>query len=171
LFHLFFVATKRRLTMWSLMPWKKPAGGSLASQPLERDFSRLRSDFDSLLDRMWHSWPLPADEWLDGRLGGGLDVEETDAHYIFHVTAPGFEVGDFDVSASAGQLVVKAEQKESANGGNGSSFRYGRIQRIIPLPDGVETDRLEAEYRAGILRLKVPKGRATQPKRIPVKSA
>jgi HSP20 family protein len=157
--------------MWNLMPWKKPAGGALAAQPLERDFSRLRSDFDSLLDRMWSSWPMLADEWSDGRFGGGLNVEDTDADVVFHLTAPGFEIGDFDVSVTGNHLVVKAEHKESADGKNGSSYRYGRIQRMIPLPEGAETDRLEAEYRAGILSVKVPKGRLTQAKRIPVKSA
>ena len=157
--------------MWNLMPWKKLEGSGLASQPIERDFSRLRSDFDSLLDRMWHSWPALGDEWLDGRFGGGLDVDETDSHYVVHVTAPGFEVGDFEVSISGKQLVIKAERKESANGHSGSSYRYGRVQRTMPLPDGAQTDLIDAEYRAGILTLKMPKGKETEARRIPVKSA
>jgi len=161
--------------MWNLIPWKKNGlGGALTAAPFEREFSRIRSDFDSLFDRMWNQWP-PGDDWFDGRLndgmGSGLDFDESETHYVVNVTAPGFEPGDFDVSVRGKQLAIKAERKESQNGNGGSSYRYGRIQRIIPLPDGAQTDLIEAQYKAGILSLTFPKGAETQPKRIPVKSA
>jgi HSP20 family protein len=154
--------------MWSLVPWKKDSG-TPQDLPMEREFSRLRSDFDSLLARMWGPWPSAGD-WFDGRFGG-MDYEETETHHVLHVTAPGFEPADFNVSVSGNQLVVRAEKKESTSGKNGSSHRYGRIERVIPLPEGSQPDLIDAEYKAGILVLKLPKGPEKQPKRIPVKSA
>lgn len=156
--------------MWGLVPWKKDSG-TLTASPFEREFSRLRSDFDTLLDRMWSQWPPLGDDWFDGRFAAGLNVEETESHYLVHVTAPGFDPGDFDVSVSGNQLLVKAEKKESQSGKNGSSYRFGRVQRTIPLPDGVQTDLIEADYKAGILVVKLPKGQQAAAKRIPVKSA
>ena len=156
--------------MLSLIPWKKEhnGGGTLTAQPWEREFSRIRSDFDSLLNRMWGNWPAFGDDWMSGKLA--TDFDETATHYEVRVTAPGFETEDFDVSISGNNLVVKAERKESENGKNGSSYRYGQMQRVIPLPDGAQLDQIEARYHSGILELKVPKGKETSAKRIEVKS-
>jgi HSP20 family protein len=161
--------------MLSLIPWKKEngSGRALTAEPWEREFSRIRSDFDSLLSRMWSHWPALGDDWMSGNLA--TDFDETATHYKVRVTAPGFETEDFDVSISGNNLVVKAERKESEhkeseNGKNGFSYRYGQLQRVIPLPDGAQLDQVEARYHSGILELKVPKGKENHAKRIEVKS-
>ena|SRR5688572_30584496 len=156
--------------MMSLIPWKRAQNSNteLTAEPWEREFSRIRSDFDSLVSRMWGNWPAFGDDWLIGKLAA--DFEETATHYEVRVTAPGFETEDFDVSLSGNNLPIKAERKESENGKNGSSYRYGQMQRTIPLPDGAQLDQVEARYHSGILELKVPKGKETQAKRIEVKS-
>lgn len=70
------------------------------------------------------------------------------------------------------QLVVKAERKETQNGKNGSSYRYGKFQRTIPLADGAELDQIDARYHSGVLELHIPKGKEAQnTKRIAVKAA
>ena len=156
--------------MWSLVPWKKQIGngGTLTADPMEREFSRIRHDFDSLLERMWSGLPAFSNEFFDSRFG--LDVDETDTHYLASVPAPGFELDDFDVHVSGGPLVVKAERKESQKGNGGSSYRYGRFERSIPIPEGVEHDQIEAHYHNGILELRIPKGKKTEAKRISVKA-
>jgi HSP20 family protein len=162
--------------MWNLIPWKKnqPSNsGTLTTEPFEREFSRIRDDFDRLLHSMWSGAPMfdrSLDRLFDQRWG--LDVEETDTHYVARMEAPGFEVDDFDVQALGNQLVVKAEHKESANGKNGSSYRCGRLHRTIPLPDGAEVEQVDARYHSGVLELHIPKGKESQhTKRINVKAA
>jgi HSP20 family molecular chaperone IbpA len=162
--------------MWNLIPWKKnqqPSNTTLTTEPFEREFSRIRDDFDRLLHSMWSGAPMfdrSLDRLFDQRWG--LDVEDTDTHYVARMEAPGFEVDDFDVQTIGNQLVVKAEHKESQNGKNGSSYRYGRLHRSIPLPDGAEPDQVEARYHSGVLELQIPKGKESQhTKRIAVKAA
>jgi HSP20 family protein len=154
--------------MWGLIPWKKGNGGGAVSvaDPLEREFSRIRNEFDSLLQRAWNDWPALGDDL--SRFG--LDVDETDTHYVARVTAPGFEVEDFDVQVSGSQLVVKAEHKEEHEGNGRSAYRFGRLQRSLTLPQGAETDQIDASYHAGILELKIPKGKEVQGKRVEVKA-
>lgn len=158
--------------MWNLIPWKKnqPSnmGGTLTAEPFEREFARIRDDFDHLLQRMWSGWGID-DRWLNRF---GMDVEETDTHYVAHMDAPGFEVDDFDVSVTGTHVLVKAERKESHKGKNGSSTRYGRFERTFALPEGVDADQIEAHYHSGVLELKFPKGKhAENAKRITVKAA
>jgi HSP20 family protein len=156
--------------MWNLIPWKKTdAGGNLTVEPFDREFSRIRNEFDALFNRMWSTFPGLADTF-ENRFGWGLDIDETDTHYVARIPAPGFEVSDFDVHVSGNHLVVKAEHKQSEEGNGRTSYRYGQVQRMIPLPEGAETDNIDANYHAGVLELKIPKGQEAQAKRISVKS-
>ena len=157
--------------MWSLIPWKKQGnGGTLTAEPFEREFNRIRDEFDTLMSRMWRGFPA-SEDLFSNRYGWGLDVDETDTHYVARVPAPGFEVDDFDVHIAGHQLVVKAERKESQEGKNGgSSYRYGRVQQMIPLPEGAETDKIDASYHSGVLELKIPKGKESTARRITVKA-
>jgi len=140
----------------------------LTAEPFEREFARIRGDFDHLLQRMWSGWGID-DRWMDRF---GMDVEETDTHYVVHMDAPGFEVEDFDISAIGTHVRMRAERKESHEGKNGSSTRYGRFERTFALPEGVDADQIEASYHSGVLDLKLPKGRhAENRKRITVKAA
>lgn len=156
--------------MWNLIPWKKNGGdgGALAAEPFEREFSRIRNDFDSLMQRMWSGFPGFSDEFFESRWG--LDVEESNTHYVASMAAPGFELSDFDVHVSGNHLVVKAERQQEEKGKNGSTVRYGKFQRSIPLPDGTKHDEIEACYKSGILELKIPKGKHSHAKRITVKA-
>jgi HSP20 family protein len=156
--------------MWNLIPWKKNGGdgGVMTAEPFERDFSRLRNEFDSLLSRMWSGSPLFGDDFFESRWG--LDVDETETHYVARVPAPGFDLSDFDVYVSGNHLVIKAERNESHDGKNGKSQRWGKFHTTVPLPDGVQQDQIDAQYRNGVLELKFPKGQTSQAKRITVKA-
>jgi len=155
--------------MWNLIPWKKTTNSDGAmSAEFDRELSQIREDFDSLVRRMWNKDTL-SDRWFDGRWG--MQVEENDSHYVAPIEAPGFEVGDFDISNHGSHLVVKAEQKESHDGKDGSLYRHQQFQRVVSLPDGVEADDISASYRNGILELTIPKGKEQRNvKRIAVKA-
>jgi HSP20 family protein len=156
--------------MWNLIPWKTndASGGLMTADPFDREFSRIRNEFDSLLERMWSGFPALSEGFFESRWG--LDVDETDSHYIARVPAPGFELSDFDVYVSGNNLVVRAEHRDSQEGNGRSSYRFGKLQRMIPLPDGGLSDQIDAQYRSGILELKIPKGQQSEAKRITVKA-
>lgn len=50
-------------------------------------------------------------------------------------------------------------------------YQYGTFYRSLPLPLGVEPDKIDARYRNGILELHLPKGEKGRGKRIAVNSA
>lgn len=150
--------------MWSLMPWKRSEnsqnsyGGVLTAEPLEREFLRIRNDFDRLLQLMGGNYG-PVD-WNSSWMGSGFD--ETDTHYVLQIEAPGFEAGDFDVQASGDRLVVKFERKASEADKKSRRYSYGSLQRSCTLPEGAQADGIEAQYRHGILEVRIPKGPETR---------
>lgn len=160
--------------MWSLSPWKKREagnGGTLTASPIEREFLRIREEFDHLLEQLFHGGPAAT---FGGGHHWGVQLDETDTHYVACIEAPGFETEDFDIQASDDQLIIKAEHKETqqkGDGKEGSSYRYGSFRQTLSLPPGAKIDQIEAKYHSGVLELRIPKGEESQNvKRIPVKS-
>jgi HSP20 family protein len=148
--------------MFSLMPWRKErnGGGALANRT-EHPLSLFRTEFDTLFDRFFGNWPA-ADPWS----GWGLDLDETDAEVTAAVDAPGFEPGDFDIQVSGDTLRITAERKPGPDGKDGFVRRF---HRSVTLPAAVDADKVEANYKNGVLELKLPKTEQAKWKKIPVK--
>lgn len=154
--------------MFNLVPWKKklPEAGS----PATRDWhplARFRDEFDQLLDSFWSDWPDPGFQFSPW---SGLDVEDREDELLIRAEAPGFEPDEFDVQITGNHLTLRAEHKEEASGGGKSSYRYGQFQRTVPLPTGIDPEKVEARYHSGVLTLRVPKTEAAKGRRITVQS-
>jgi len=152
--------------MFSLAPWKKDRNGSGAlAARAEHPLTLFRSEFDSLFDRFLGGWP-GAD--AAGLGGWGLDLDETDSEVTVRVDAPGFEPGDFDVQVSGDTLRISAERKRE-EGKNGYAER--RFQRSVTLPAAVTADKVEADYRSGVLELRLPKAEQAKWRKIQVRGS
>jgi HSP20 family protein len=132
-------------------------------------FYRLREEFDRLLDQFLPGWPGP---WEGGRRDGwGLDMQEDDNTVTVRAEAPGFEPDDFDIQVRGDQLVLraahKAEAEEKERGYR--AWRRQEFYRSVPLPAGIDADKVDAAYRNGILTLTLPKTEQTRGRRIQVK--
>lgn len=167
--------------MFSLIPWKRKkdeaSGGEIAAReasPLVRFRQEVDALFDRFfregpnLDRIWKGWPARTGE--DWSLGWGFDVDDRPKEIVVRAEAPGFDPQDFDVHVSGNRLVIQAEHKQQSNSENGFSYRYGTLHRVIPLPNGIKEDKIDARYRRGVLQVSVPKGERAAGKRIAVRS-
>lgn len=162
--------------MFNLVPWKKKhqepsSSGALVSDPFERSLVQLRSDFDSLLSRFWNNWSGRPDRWLQNGLGWSFGMDETDDAYVMRAEAPGFEADDFEVDVRGNYLSVRAEHKEEqSNGDRGNHYQYGRFERTMPLPAGIDSENVSARYHNGVLEVRVPKRPESRGKRITVQA-
>ena len=102
-----------------------------------------------------------------------FDVSENEKEYIISAELPGIDVKDLDVNLSDGVLTVKGEKKEEKEDKNKSYHRveryYGSFQRSFRIPAEIITDKIDAQYKDGILKLILPKAEANAPKKIEVK--
>lgn len=155
--------------MWSLMPRRTRDfinEGKPLSSVLDRGFFDLHTEFDTLLQRMSkpNALGINVSPW-------SMDVIEEDARSIVRLVVPGFEVEDFSVEVTGEYLTVKAEHKESQDDKKRSSYRFGKFERLIPLPEGAVTEGINARYHSGVLELQIPKHKeAKKVKRIAVTS-
>jgi HSP20 family protein len=144
--------------------------GTLAPYGGVEPFYRLREEFNRLLDQFLPAW---SSLWEGGRREGwGLDVQEDDSTMTVRAEAPGFEPSDFDIQVRGDQLVLraahKAETEEKERGYR--EWRRQEFYHTLPLPAGIDADKVEATYRNGILSVKLPKTEQGKGRRIAVKT-
>ena len=104
-----------------------------------------------------------------------VDVLETDAEYYLKVELPEVNKRDVRVTVENGMLLLQGERKEELQGTGYRIHRlerpYGRFLRIFTLPDSVEIARVKAEFKDGMLYVRLPKSAHSQAKVIDVKAA
>jgi len=149
-------------------------------------FEALRSQ----VDRMFHDFqagflqapffrPFPDIEsfWrrdLGFSVMPAMDIVEKDGAFEVTAELPGLDAKDIDVQIANGMLTIKGEKheekEEKTKGRYVSERRYGSFRRTLEVPAGVNTDKIEASYRSGVLTVTLPKSPEAQKqeKTIPV---
>ena len=100
-----------------------------------------------------------------------LDVYEDKDHFIVKAELPGMKKEDIEVSFHDGGLSIsgerKSETKEGENAERTERFS-GKFRRSITLPTRVESSKVSAVYKDGILTVTLPKAEEAKPKQIQV---
>ena len=127
----------------------------------------LRREIDRLFDDTFGGEGMPRRAWAPA-----VDVRETDAEYTFELELPGIDPAQVDLTADHGVLTVRGE-KEQRTRKEGDEGRwhvvertYGSFVRAFQLPQGVDDERIDAQFAHGVLTIRVPKAARPQPRRI-----
>jgi HSP20 family protein len=165
--------TQEQKTENKNVPMARQESSGLPAPVSANPLSRLRNEIDSLFDRFLGGWPalpkwnLGADRFWD------VDMEETDKEILVRAETPGFEPKDFDIHVDGNLLTIRGEHKQESEENQGESHRwerrYGRFERSIMLPGTVDTDKVDAQYRNGVLELRLPRTEQAHRRRIEVK--
>jgi HSP20 family protein len=104
-----------------------------------------------------------------------LDVWETEDALVYAFDLPGVSEEDVTVEVEDSTLTVSAkrERSQEVSGDRYHRFerRYGSFSRAVGLPKGVGEDAIEAEYRGGVLEIRVPKPETAKPRRIEIRGS
>jgi HSP20 family protein len=135
-----------------------------------REIQSLRQEMDRLFDRM-----IPSGNGERGMLtfAPSVEIEETDEAIKLRLEVPGMESKDLNVQVSDESVSVsgerKSESKTEEKGMVRSEFHYGKFQRMIPLPAHIQTSKVAAECKNGVLHLMLPKAEGEKRKVVKVK--
>lgn len=102
-----------------------------------------------------------------------IDIYETPEAYRVVAELPGFSPDEVHVTVNEGTLMIKGERK-FYNEVNEESFhrierRFGVFQRLVSLPQQVESEKVEASFDKGVLTVSIPKAEKAKPRRIEIK--
>jgi HSP20 family protein len=154
-----------------------------------RPFENLRREIDRLFDDFsqgfWRS-PLSAtladmEAYLPRKFGWSaapaVDFVENDKSYKLTAELPGMDEKNIDVKVVDGGLMIKGEKKEEkedkAKNYYMSERRFGSFERYFRLPNGVDAEKIDAQFKNGVLSVTLPKKPEAQKpeKKIEVKAA
>jgi len=146
-----------------LVKWRPRFG--LAARPDE--FDRIMGRF---FGDAFRSWDASGGE--DRAWSPSVDIVEENGSYDIRAELPGLKREDVEVFVDDGELVLRGERKweneEKERSYHRLERRYGKFERRFVVPEGVRPEDLKAQYKDGILSVKVPKVEAQEPKKIPI---
>ncbi len=130
---------------------------------LQREMNRL---FDSLS-------PTPTTkENMGVAFIPPAEIHETPEAIHLKLEIPGMEAKDLDVHVTAEAVSISGERQSEIQsedkGVTRSELRYGQFRRVIPLPTPIQNDKVQADYKNGILSLILPKVEAEKTKVVKV---
>jgi HSP20 family protein len=160
------------------------------SEPQEwRPLENLRREIDRLIDDFGQSyWGSPFRRALaeleplwPRKLGLGaapaVDIVEGAKAYEVTAELPGMDEKNIEVKIANGGLTIKGEKQEAKEEKEKDYYlserRFGSFERYFRVPESVDTDKIEASFRKGVLTVTMPKKPEAQKpeKKIDVKAA
>ena len=125
-----------------------------------------------LLDRLFEDW---SPDLIDNEINWvpAFDISENDKEYKLTAELPGIDAKDLDITLSDGILTVKGEKKREKEDKGENYHRversYGSFQRSFHIPEKVKTEKVDATFKDGILKLTLEKDEKSETKKITVK--
>ena len=139
-------------------------------------FQAFRREMDRMFDRFFGGFGPPSSRrmfemepfWRGGEEGfnfGAPAIDFTEDESAYHLTAelPGLSEKDINLSLSDDMLTIsgeKREEKQEAEKEKNYHYterRFGSFRRVIQLPTHIDRDKIEANFRNGVLNVTLPK--------------
>ena len=153
------MATDRWRPFGTMERWDPFRGLGEIQTEVNRLFNNWSGHQGATGERMW----LPA-----------VDVHETKDEFMLTLDIPGVTEKDVHISITGDLLTVKGERRFEREGeGDGNTYHrverlYGKFERSVQLPTMVQTDKVKASYRDGVLTVKLPKAEEVKPREIKI---
>jgi HSP20 family protein len=101
-------------------------------------------------------------------------VDKGEKKYHLSIALTGVDPKDVQLNVQGNSLTVSGEQKSREEKKEADylyqEFAYGRFERTLTLPEGVDTEKLTAEYKNGVLEITAPMSAAALPRKIEIKT-
>jgi HSP20 family protein len=132
------------------------------------DFPAATSLFEEFFgDFPFSSAPAVKESWMPS-----VDILEKDGNLILRAELPGMTEKQIELKLEGNTLTLKGERKMD-NEDNKSNYHrvesfYGSFTRSFRLPDSVDSGKINAEYKNGVLTITMPQKPEVKPREIPV---
>lgn len=127
-----------------------------------RELGLLQGDMSRLFERLGDGG--------QSRFMPALDIHEDKGHFVVRCDLPGMGEDDVDIEVEDRVLRISGERRDEhedkQDGLRRMERSYGRFERMLTLPQGIDPDAIAASFDMGVLELRVPKPEERKPRRI-----
>lgn len=148
----------------SLLPSLRRKGETPSRSEEEHPFYSLQREMNRLFDDFFHGFDLEPLRAVEERYAGfspSIDVRESDNEVTIKAEIPGIDEKDVEVLVCDESVTITGEKKEEQEDKGKDYYHlertYGSFHRVIPLPKGINLEKVEATFKNGLLTVKVPK--------------
>jgi HSP20 family protein len=137
------------------------------------EYATMDCGLDSMLASFFNDQDLATPRLNQFDSPAEMEVFSKDNYLVYRIAMPGFDQKDIDVSVENNLLKLKAERKQPSEvkeeDWHAKSFRYGHFEQSWTLPKTVDPDEMSAEFKNGVLEIRVPRAKAAISRKIEVK--
>lgn len=141
-------------------------------RPLD-DFQNLTKEMDRRFNRFYRSIAEDSEGACD--CYPLVDIEETKDDFIIYAELPGVSKDDVKISLADDTLTlsgeIKAPEKKDERKFHRVERSYGKFQRSFYVPMPIQGEKVKANFKDGILTVKLPKKEEVKPKEISISVA
>lgn len=140
----------------------------------KRELERLANRFSTLFGESPFRWreeekeSLTVPEWVPT-----VDIAETEKEYVIKADLPGVTREQVKVTVENGLLSLSGERKSEKEEKGEKVHRvertYGNFLRTFTLPEGTDAAKITAEFKEGVLTVRLPKDETARPQSVTVK--
>jgi HSP20 family protein len=150
----------------ALINWLGEESALSQYESTQRDFDRMLSFF-----RPWMASSL----WSSTGAGvfPPINVYDDNESYVVRAELPGVDPKDIEISVANNTLTIKGKRETNIKGENVSYHRrernFGEFRRAFTLPDQVDSSKVMAHAKDGILEIRLPRAEQAKPRQVEVK--
>jgi HSP20 family protein len=139
-----------------------------------RDLQAVQDRLNRVFDDAFRGVPRGGDdEWaLGGSWAPSVDIFEHEGNLVLKAELPGVDPKDVDVRVENNVLTLRGERRLETEVKKEKYHRveraYGTFSRSFTLPNVVDTEKIKAEYKDGVLQVTLPQREEAKPKQIQV---
>ena len=131
------------------------------------ELERIRREFDRLLEEF-----VPREGEREVVFAPAVDVYETDKELVVKAEIPGVKKEDIEVAIRDNALHIRGEKKVEKEEKTETYHRmervYGKFERVIALPMDVKVEEAKAEFKDGVLEIRIPKAETAKERKIEI---
>lgn len=149
----------------------KPQNSTLTRWDPFSELLDMRREMDRLFGGFLAGTPA-ATTPNGGLWAPAVDIHETKDSFVVKAELPGMKLEDIQITIVENTLTLKGERRQENEVRSGGYTRveraYGTFQRALALPSVVDSEKVKAKYKDGVLEIELPKKEEAKPKEIKV---
>lgn len=120
------------------------------------EIEKMQERMNKLMKSFWEKGP----EFARHIRGFPVDITKENSNMVIRADLPGISKEDVDVKVSENQLKISAKQEGEKKEETGNYYRQerrsGKMERLITLPEDIESEKSEAKMEHGVLEIRIP---------------
>jgi len=138
-----------------------------------RDLITIQDRMNRLFSEAFRGARDVDEDWaLGGSWAPVVDIHEQDGNIVLKAELAGIDPKDVDIRVENNTLTLRGERRIDGDAKREDYHRversYGAFARSFSLPTVVDTEKIRAEYKDGVLKLTLPKKEEAKPKQISI---